>query len=58
VRAIGGTVHVAFADPTDPRAISAVREHLPKIEVAVAELSDIRLAWREVAQMRGTPVRA
>jgi hypothetical protein len=50
-----GTITVAFADPTDPGAISAVREHLPKIEIAVAELSDIRLAWREVARLRGIP---
>jgi hypothetical protein len=55
VRVNGATVHVAFADPTDPQAISAVREHLPKIEIAVAELSDIRLAWREVARLRGLP---
>ena len=55
VRITGSTVHVAFADPTDPQAISAVREHVPKIEIAVAELSDIRLAWREVARLRGLP---
>jgi hypothetical protein len=53
VRVNTGVVTVAFADPTDPGAISAVREHLSKIEIAVAELSDIRLAWREVARLRG-----
>lgn len=48
VRLVGDTVQVAFADPTDPRAIDAVRMYLPQIEIAVAELSDIVLAWREV----------
>jgi hypothetical protein len=43
-------VQVVFADPTDPQAYAAVREHLPHIDVAVAELSDIRLAWRTIAQ--------
>jgi hypothetical protein len=43
------SVQVVFADPTDPRALDAVRRHLPEIEVAVAELSDIRLAWRTIA---------
>ena len=40
-------VQVAFADPTDARALSEVRAYIPEIEPAVAELSDIRLAWRE-----------
>jgi hypothetical protein len=48
VRADGGTVQVAFADPTDPAALAAVREHLPDITVAVAELSDIKTALRSV----------
>lgn len=50
VREIGKKVQVAFADPTDPQALEAVDRYLPKIEVevAVAELSDIRLAWRGV----------
>ena len=43
-------VQVVFADPTDPRAVAAVREYLPTMEVAVAELSDIRSAWREITQ--------
>ena len=46
VRPIGEKVQVAFADPTDPRARAAVARYLPRIDVAVAELSDIRLAWR------------
>jgi hypothetical protein len=48
VRADGDTVQVAFADPSDPAALAAVREHLPKITVAVAELSDIKTALRSV----------
>jgi Type II secretion system (T2SS), protein E, N-terminal domain len=52
VRAAGETVQVAFADPTDPHALAAVGRYLPKIEVAVAELSDIRLAWRSVTDVQ------
>jgi hypothetical protein len=48
VRADGDTVQVAFADPTDPAALAAVREHLPEITVAVAELSDIKTALRSI----------
>lgn len=48
VRVVDSTVQVAFADPTDERALSIVSAHLPRITVGVAELSDIRLAWREV----------
>jgi hypothetical protein len=50
VRANEESVQVVFADPTDPQAYAAVREHLPNIDVAVAELSDIRLAWRTIAR--------
>jgi hypothetical protein len=52
VRASGHTVQVVFADPTDVGAVEQVEQHLPHIEIAVAELSDIKLAWREVRQMR------
>lgn len=45
-----GAVQVVFADPTDPRALAAVRAHLPTMEIAVAELSDIRSAWRGITQ--------
>jgi len=41
-------VQVAFADPTDSVAIDRVRAYVPKISLAVAELSDIRGAWRGV----------
>jgi hypothetical protein len=50
VRASEDSVQVVFADPTDPQAYAAVCEHLPNIDVAVAELSDIRLAWRTIAR--------
>jgi hypothetical protein len=54
VRAIGDAVQVVFADPTDQRALAEVGRYLPKFEIAVAELSDIRLAWRGVTdQPRG-----
>ncbi len=53
VREKGDSVQVAFADPTDPRALAAVDLYLPKITTAVAELSDIRLAWRGVTEVRG-----
>lgn len=52
VRANERSVQVVFADPTDPQALAAVRAHLPQIDVAVAELSDIRLAWRTITQGR------
>jgi hypothetical protein len=48
VRSDAELVQVAFADPTDPKALEAVNGHLRNISMAVAELSDIRLAWREV----------
>lgn len=46
VRKQGSTLQVAFADPTDPQALAEVERYLPRIEIAVAELTDIRLAWR------------
>lgn len=52
VRALDDRVQVVFADPTDQRALGLVHGHLPKIDVAVAELSDIRFAWREVLAAR------
>ena len=55
VRPRGESVQVAFADPTDPKALAAVRKHLPSIDVAVAELTDIRSAWRRVATMPRHP---
>jgi hypothetical protein len=53
VRANEDDVQVAFADPTDPTALAAVRRHLPNIAIAVGELSDIRMAWRHVSQRTG-----
>ena len=54
VREIGNKVQVAFADPTDPQALEAVDRYLPNIAVAVAELSDIRFAWRGVKDAPGS----
>jgi Type II secretion system (T2SS), protein E, N-terminal domain len=55
VRVDRGSVQVAFADPTDPAAVEAIARYVDNVQVVVAELSDIRLAWRAV---RGTLVRA
>jgi len=55
VRPIAEKVQVAFADPTDPRARAAVARYLPRIDVAVAELSDIRLAWRGLTDSLSSP---
>ena len=48
VRFTDDGVLVAFADPSDPGALAAVREHLPSIKLAVAEFSDIRMLWQRV----------
>jgi hypothetical protein len=49
VRELGsGAIQVAFADPTDSWALAEVGRHLPTIEIVVAELSEIRTAWRNV----------
>ncbi len=52
VRFKESSVQVAFADPSDPAALDGVRAYVPRIEIAVAELSDIREAWRHVAPPR------
>ena len=49
VRFADGGVLVAFADPSEPDSLTAVREHLPSIKLAVAEFSDIRMLWQAVA---------
>jgi hypothetical protein len=49
IRVTGQGVQVGFADPTDEQALAAVHEHLPKISIAVAELSEIRRAWQSVS---------
>jgi hypothetical protein len=46
VRYVDEGVRVAFADPSDAGALAAVQKHLPSIAPAVAELSDIEMAWR------------
>jgi hypothetical protein len=47
VRRDGGEVQVAFADPTDREALDAVYRYIDSVRVAVSELSDIRMAWRQ-----------
>jgi hypothetical protein len=46
VRFKEGAVQVAFADPSDSSSLAAVREHIASIAPAVAEYSDIEMAWR------------
>jgi hypothetical protein len=46
VRFKDGAVQVAFADPSDPSSLAAVREHISSIAPAVGEYSDIEMAWR------------
>ena len=48
VREGPAAVQVAFADPTSQRALDEVAKYVDPIRVAVAELSDIRVAWRSV----------
>lgn len=46
----GAAVQVAFADPTDVRALAEVRRYIPEFKSAVAEFSDIKMAWASVAR--------
>jgi hypothetical protein len=43
-------VQVGFGDPTDDEALNAVTEHLPRISIAVAEVSEIKRAWQSLAR--------
>lgn len=45
---LGGRIRVAFADPSDESAKELVRRHVGEYALAVADLSDIELAWRTV----------
>jgi type II secretion system (T2SS) protein E len=49
VRVGNGIVQVAFADPTDPQALTSVEQRLPQMSIAVAELSEIKRAWQSLA---------
>jgi hypothetical protein len=55
VREVGDAIQVAFADPTDAWALAQVRRYLPEIVVVVAELSDIRTAWRDLTGVHSRP---
>jgi hypothetical protein len=46
IRATSEGVQVGFGDPTDEQALNAVTEHLPRISIAVAEVSEIKRAWQ------------
>ena len=48
VRPKGDGVLVAFADPTNPKAVAAVRRYLPRLEIGIGELSHILAAWQTV----------
>jgi type II secretion system (T2SS) protein E len=43
-----GSIRVAFADPTDDEALQAVGTYLAEMDPVVADLSDIRSAWRNI----------
>ena len=45
------TVQVAFGDPSDRRALTAVEEHLPRISIAVAEVSAITDEWQKIERL-------
>jgi Type II secretion system (T2SS), protein E, N-terminal domain len=47
VRIDSGEVQVAFADPTDREALDVVHRYISSVRIAVSELSDIRMAWRQ-----------
>jgi hypothetical protein len=49
VRIDGAEVQVAFADPTDREALEVVHRYIDSVRIAVSELSDIRMAWRQTA---------
>jgi Type II secretion system (T2SS), protein E, N-terminal domain len=48
VRMLPTRVQVAFADPSDPEALSVVGDYIPGVEPAVAPFSDIEMAWRKI----------
>jgi len=47
VRYVGSEIQVAFVDPSDDEAIAAVQAHISAPSLAVADLSDIEMAWRQ-----------
>jgi Type II secretion system (T2SS), protein E, N-terminal domain len=46
----GARVCVAFADPSDETAHDVVQRHVGTFDMAVADMSDIDLAWRTVTR--------
>ena len=45
---LGGRIRVAFADPSDEAAKAFTRQYVGDFTLAVADLSDIELAWRSL----------
>ncbi len=52
IRVCADGVQVGFGDPTDDQALDAVAEHLPRISIAVAEVSEIKQAWQQALPRR------
>ena len=48
IAVLAGRVRVAFADPSDEAAKAFAGHHLGDFSLAVADLSDIELAWRSL----------
>jgi len=46
IAVLGGRIRVVFADPSDEEAKAIARQHIGDFTLAVADLSDIELAWR------------
>ena len=46
---VQGRLRVAFADPCDQTACAEITRHCGDYEITVAELSDIVLAWHDIA---------
>ena len=55
VRPKGDGVLVAFADPTNPAAVAAVRRYLPRLEIGIGELSHILAAWQTIERGAAGP---
>jgi Type II secretion system (T2SS), protein E, N-terminal domain len=47
------SVQVAFGDPTDPEALLMVSERVPRISVAITEVSSITDAWQSIVGKSG-----
>jgi|SRR5579884_1573348 len=50
------SVQVAFGDPSDPEALGAVAERIPRLSIAVTEVSAILDAWRRLVDIVAPPL--